>query len=169
MSWEDDLADCYNPDAAARLLTHAAELLLRGEALPPALAKHIADAFTDAAGRPTPKERAEVLARDLGLVGREGRPRAKVTAEDVLETEMFMGFEEAERTGTVVLSIDKAELKRRLMAWSGVSEATIRNRLKEAEALQAQRTAESAAAFEAWIDVMTPEEMDYWLGPQKPD
>lgn len=120
MTWEADLqAAPGDPEAAARVLGHVAAFIRRGEVLPGALAEHIAGAFEDAERQIDRRKRADVLANDLFLFGREGRPRA--------------GNIDPERVGINVAFGDRSQRAEwaALAARHGVSVGTIRNRYNE--------------------------------------
>lgn len=154
MSWAEDLALVgTDPDAGARLLLAAAEFMRAGEALPTALADHIAGAFAVAAHKETEAERVAMLGRELGLVReRSGRPK-KATVDDARWAEVQVMFSDD-------LPYSRTAVERAVMQRAGVKERTAAELFKQLRERQAQDNTDQVATLEAWLDAASPEQRE---------
>lgn len=154
MSWKQDLDQIgRDPAAGVRLLLAAAEYLHRGEALPPALAAHVASAFEVAAHKQTDVERVAMLGRELGLVReRAGRPK-KATVDDAR-------WADAEVCFFNNLSGTWADVVRMIMQRTGVKERTAAQLIADLKKLREHDIEALQADMSAWCKVASREQIE---------
>lgn len=138
MTLREDLhAALHDPDAAARVLLYAAELLRRGDALPAPLAQWLADAFEVAAHKETPEERVKMLGRELHLTREKaGRP-AKMTDPALHQLDVLTEF-----TGEPRTVEDLDGLVRRRLERERLSPRTVNMKMKRVREIRAESAAQ---------------------------